>query len=199
MLELEPQDAREAAEIRRVQQGDVEAFSALAQRHQKRVFSVVHRLVRRREDAEDLVQEVFLKAFRAIPKYHFESSLGTWLARIAVNHCYDYLRKLRTSRITYFSDFSREAAWQLESQSSASNGVAADQGSDLILRDRVAKLLDRAPVDDRLILTLKEMEEYSVEEIGEILKLNRNTVKVRLHRARKRMLRDAARWRRTEG
>lgn len=192
---LEPQDALEAGQIRRVQQGDVEAFSALVERYQRRVFSVVYRLVRRKEDAEDLVQEVFFKAFRAIRSYHFQSSLGTWLARIAVNHCYDYLRKLRKTPITYFADFPQDTAIEIESRPSAANGAAEDQGHDLILRDWVGKLLDRAPVDDRVVLTLKEMEDYSVEEIGEILKLNRNTVKVRLHRARKRMLRDAGRWR----
>ena len=71
-------------------------------------------LVRRRDEVEDLAQEIFFKAFRAIRSYNFQSSFATWLSRIAVNHCYDYLRKVRASRLSYYSEMTEESAQELE-------------------------------------------------------------------------------------
>jgi RNA polymerase sigma-70 factor (ECF subfamily) len=112
-----------------------------------------------------------------------------------VNHCYDYLRKVRASRLSYYSEMTEESAHELERKAESPPPQGLDQGEKLALRDFVGRLLERAPEDDRLILTLKELEDYSVEEIAELLKLKTSTVKVRLHRARKRMLVDLERWR----
>jgi RNA polymerase sigma-70 factor (ECF subfamily) len=184
------QDPQELAWIRSAQRGDGEAFGHLVERYQKRVFSQVFRLVRRREDIEDLAQEVFVKAFRAIRSYDFRSSFGTWLSRVAVNHCYDYLRRERAQpAIVSVSPADRDAA---QPTALVDKLEAPDQDPErqAVLRDLVGKLLERAPADDRVILALKEMEGLSVEEIGEILELRPGTVKVRLFRARKRMLED---------
>lgn len=182
--------------IRRVQNGDAEAFGALVERYQQRIFSIAFHLVRRRDEVEDLAQEIFLKAFRAIRTYNFQSSFATWLSRIAVNHCYDYLRKLRSSRLSYYSDMAEESARELERKLETPQAGGLDHGEKLSLRDFVDSLLKRAPEDDRVILTLKELEDYSVDEIADLLRLKPSTVKVRLHRARKRMLEDLERWRR---
>jgi RNA polymerase sigma-70 factor (ECF subfamily) len=186
------QDPQEVAWIRGAQRGDREAFGHLVECYQKRVFAQVFRLVRRREDVEDLAQEVLVKAFRAIRSYDFRSSFGTWLARVAVNHCYDFLRRVHAQPAAFsVSTGGRDAA-----QATALVDNLAAPGQDperqAVLRDLVGKLLERAPADDRVILVLKEMEGLSVEEIGEILELRPGTVKVRLFRARKRMLED---WR----
>jgi RNA polymerase sigma-70 factor (ECF subfamily) len=181
--------------IRRVQKGDGEAFGLLVAKYQQRILSIVFHLVRRRDEVEDLAQEVFFKAFRAIRSYNFQSSFATWLSRIAVNHCYDYLRKVRASRVSYYSEMTEESAHELERKAENPPPQGWDHAERLALRDFVARLLDRAPEDDRLILSLKELEDYSVEEIADLLKLKTSTVKVRLHRARKRMLEDLERWR----
>jgi len=110
-----PEIDQELDWIRRVQSGDREAFGWLVERHQRRVLSIVYRLVRRRDDVEDIAQEVFVKAFQAIRNFHFESSFATWISRVTVNHCYDYLRRQRSSRLQYFSEMSEEAQHQLES------------------------------------------------------------------------------------
>jgi RNA polymerase sigma-70 factor (ECF subfamily) len=187
--------SQEVEYIRRVQKGDSEAFGLLVEKYQQRIFSIVFHLVRRRDEVEDLAQEVFFKAFRAIRSYNFQSSFATWLSRIAVNHCYDYLRKVRASRLSYYSEMTEESAHELERKAESPPPQGLDHGEKLALRDFVGRLLERAPEDDRLILTLKELEDYSVEEIAELLKLKTSTVKVRLHRARKRMLVDLERWR----
>jgi RNA polymerase sigma-70 factor (ECF subfamily) len=195
MARLESEVIREIECIQRVQQGDAEAFGHLVERYQQRIFSIVFHLVRRRDEVEDLAQEVFFKAFRAIRSYNFQSSFATWLSRIAVNHCYDYLRKVRASRISYYSEMAEESAREVERKAESPQPQGLDHGEKVTLRDFVGKLLARAPVGDRMILTLKELEDYSVEEIADLLNLKASTVKVRLHRARKRMLEDLERWR----
>jgi len=195
MARSESEVTHEVECIRRVQQGDDEAFGALVEKYQQRVFSIVFHLVRRRDEVEDLAQEIFFKAFRAVRSYNFQSSFATWLSRIAVNHCYDYLRKVRASHLSYYSDMAEESARELERKAESPPPQGLDQAEKIALRDFVSRLLDRAPEDDRIILTLKELEDYSVEEIADLLKLKTSTVKVRLHRARKRMVEDLERWR----
>ena len=187
--------SQEVELIRRVQKGDSETFGLLVEKYQPRIFSILFHLVRRRDEVEDLAQEVFFKAFRAIRSYNFQSSFATWLSRIAVNHCYDYLRKVRTSRISYYSAMAEDSVQELVRTMESPEPQGLDHGEKLALRDFVAKLLARAPADDRIILALKELEDYSVEEIASLLNLKSSTVKVRLHRARKRMVEDLERWR----
>ena len=190
MANSRPDPSQETEWIRRCQSGDKEAFAPLVDAYQRRIFAIVFHLVRRRNDVEDIVQEIFMKAFAAIESYNSQSSFGTWLNRIAVNHCYDYLRRQRSSRVTYFAEMSEEGQRQIESQSRGHEEGGLDSEEKLAMGDLVRKLLARAPAEDRVILTLKEIEDRSVEEISEILGLKLSTVKVRLHRARKRMVRD---------
>jgi RNA polymerase sigma-70 factor, ECF subfamily len=195
-MESAKQDPNPEVEwIRQAQGGDRDAFGRLVERHQRRIFSLVYHLLHRREVVEDLAQEIFLKAYVAIGRFNFESSFATWLGRIAVNHCYDHLRHERSSRVRYFSDMSEDASQRLEEGLKSEPGGSSDVEKQTWVKETVHKLLDRASPDDRTILVLKEMEELSVEEIAQIMKLTETAVKVRLHRARKRMLEDYARWR----
>jgi RNA polymerase sigma-70 factor (ECF subfamily) len=194
-MESSPQAAQEHDWVARIQQGDREAFGQLVERYQGRVRSLVFHLVRRRDEVEDITQEIFIKAFRGIRFYNFQSSFATWLMRIAANHCYDYLRHERNARVSYFWQFTEEGSRALEhkAESPTESGLTIEARTSA--RDLVEKMLARAPAQDRLILVLKELEDRSVEEIAGILSLRVNTVKVRLHRARKRMLEDLKRWR----
>jgi RNA polymerase sigma-70 factor, ECF subfamily len=181
--------------IRRVQRGERDAFEPLLERHQKRVFSLVYHLVRRRDEVEDIAQEIFIKAFRGIRSYNFQASFGTWLSRIAVNHCYDYLRREQKAKLAYYWQIGEEGSRAIEGQAQSKPEGALNLEQESEARDLAEKLLARAPAEDRTILVLKELEDHSVEEIAAILQLRPNTVKVRLHRARKRMLEDWKRWR----
>ena len=187
--------AQEIEAIKRAQSGDSEAFGPLVQKNQQRVFSLVYHLVRRRDEVEDLVQEIFIKAFRAIRSYNFQSSFGTWLGRVATNHCYDYLRHERASRVSFYWQMGENSQRELENNAESPPEAGIDHEHRTVLRDLVDKLLQRAPENDRQILVLKELEDNSVDEIAEILGLKATTVKVRLHRARKRMLEDLQKWR----
>ncbi len=195
---MENSDAQLAQEIqwiKRAQQGEAEAFGPLVQKHQQRVFSLVYHLVRKRDEVEDLCQEIFLKAFRAIRSYNFQSSFATWLSRIATNHCYDFLRHERASRVSFYWQMGEESQQELEANAQSQPEESLDHEEQLALKDLVEKLLARAPENDRKILLLKELQDYSVEEIAETLNLKPTTVKVRLHRARKRMVEDLRQWR----
>jgi len=188
------EDRQELEWVQRAKRGDTEAFGFLVQRYERRVFSLAYHLVNRREEVEDLAQEIFVKAFLGVRGYDGRSSFATWLSRVAINHCYDHLRRQRTSRVTYFSQMTQERQRALETnaESPPEEGIQVDER--MALRDLADKLLSRAPAEDRVILGLKELEELSVEEIAEMLGLKTSTVKVRLHRARKRMLEDFRRW-----
>lgn len=190
-----PEAGNEVERIRRAQGGDREAFGYLVESHERRVFSLIYRLIRRRDEVEDLAQEIFLKVFLAIGTYNFESSFGSWVGRIAVNHCYDYLRRKRASRVRYFGEMPEETSRKIQARAETTGTPAPNAEQQALWRELAGGLLERAPAGDRVILVLKEMEELSVEEIAEILRLTKTAVKVRLHRARKRMLQDAKRWR----
>lgn len=189
------QAAQEIEWIKRAQQGEPEAFGPLVQKYQQRVFSLVYHLVRRRDEVEDLAQEVFIKAFRAIGSYNFQSSFATWLSRIATNHCYDYLRHERASRVSFYWQMGENSQQELETNAESKPADALDHEEQTVLKDLVDKLLNRASENDRKILVMKELQDCSVEEIAETLNLKPTTVKVRLHRARKRMLEDLRQWR----
>jgi RNA polymerase sigma-70 factor, ECF subfamily len=188
------QDPTEVDWIRRTQRGDGEAYALLVERYQRRVFSLVYRMIGRREEVEEIAQEVFVKAFLAVGGYHFDALFSTWLMRIAINHCYDHLRRRRASRLSYFSEMSPETEQAVAGGSEDPESSGERLQLELESRELVQKLLERAPPDDRVILTLKELEDLSIEEIADLLQLNPSTVKVRLHRARKRMLADFEGW-----
>lgn len=172
--------------VRRAQAGDVTAFEALVERHQRRVFAIVGGILRRREDVEDVAQQVFLKVYLSLRRFDLRSTFSTWLYKIAVNECWDYLRKKKARPLVYESDMSEEQTRQLE-------GLQGDAAgpSNLVSRAEARQLAERLLAElreeERLMLILKEAEGFSVEEIAETLGMNVNTVKVRLFRARGRL------------
>ena len=177
--------------VRRAQGGDVAAYEELLRTHQQRVFAVVGGILRRREDVEDVAQQVFIKAYFSLHGFDLRSAFGTWLYKIAVNECWDYLRKKRVRRLVYEADLSDEQIRQLDAVREQAVGAAKpreDAERRAEQREIVERLLGELEQKDRLMLVMKEIEGFSVEEIGEILGLNVNTVKVRLFRARARLV-----------
>jgi len=188
-----PQGARPAQDeeqslIRQAQKGDHDAFEALLRRHQRRVLSLIGHFLRRPADSEDIAQQVFLKVYLALPRFDFRSAFATWLYRIAVNECYDHLRRQRAQKSAAAAEVPVEEAVSLEQLgSSATQPEELDIVARTELRQVAEKLFRRLSRDDRLVLTLKELEGFSIEEIGQIMRLRESTVKVRIFRARKRL------------
>src|SRR5436309_15535846 len=147
-----PQATQEVEWIRRVQGGEREAFGPLVELHERRVRSLVFHLLRRHDEVDDIAQEIFFKAFKGIGSYNFQSSFGTWLARIAVNHCYDYLRRERVRRVRYFWQMGEEGRRQMELRAERPPEERREGADELLARkDLVDQLLARAPADDRII------------------------------------------------
>jgi RNA polymerase sigma-70 factor (ECF subfamily) len=180
---------REKELIRRAQAGDVEAYEQLLHAHQQRVFAIVGGILRRSEDIEDVAQQVFLKVYISLRRFDMRSTFSTWLYKIAVNECFDYLRKKKVRRLVYEADLSEEQVKQLaavEPEHSGAPREDAEQRAEL--RQLVDWLLGELPREEQLMLVLKEVEGLTVEEIAGILDLNVNTVKVRMFRARGRLV-----------
>lgn len=184
--------------VRRVQQGDEMAFREIVERYQAKVFSIIYGILRNHNDAEDIAQQVFAKIYFSIRKFDFRSSLLTWIYKITVNECYDYLRKKRVRKLVYESDFSEEDANRM-SNSEMSMDHAPSAEIRLSQRDYVHKLLSRVSEEDRLLMVLKEVEGHSVEELAQMTGMNENTIKVKLFRARQKLLKAAQRLGRIPG
>lgn len=182
----------ESALVKRVQARDEIAFREIVERYQAKVFSIIYGILRNRNDAEDIAQQVFAKIYFSIQNFDFRSSLLTWIYKITVNECYDYLRKKRVRKLVYESDFSEEDSLKMENSGSAVEaGPAVDET--LARRDLVLKLLARLSEEDRNLILLKEVEGHSVEELSGMTGMNENTIKVKLFRARQKLLKAANR------
>jgi RNA polymerase sigma-70 factor (ECF subfamily) len=191
-------DTEEAALVRRAQSGDEMAFREIVERYQSKVFSIIYGILRNHNDAEDIAQQVFTKVYFSIRSFDFRSSLLTWIYKITVNECYDYLRKKKVRKLVYESDFSEEDALRMENSEPARDQQPAVDVT-LAQRDLALKLLARLPEEERMLLLLKEVEGHSVEELAEMTGINENTIKVKLFRARQKLLKVAQRLTRTPG
>ena len=189
---VDHKNSEEAALVRRVQARDEMAFREIIERYQAKVFSIIYGILRNHNDAEDIAQQVFSKIYFSIRNFDFRSSLLTWIYKITVNECYDYLRKKRVRKLVYESDFSEEDAHRMEASDPAVDpAVPVDRK--LVQRDLVAKLLDKVSAEDRNLILLKEVEGHSVEELAAMTGLNENTIKVKLFRTRQKLLKAAQR------
>jgi RNA polymerase sigma-70 factor (ECF subfamily) len=176
--------------VRRAQGEDQEAYEELVRRHQHRVFAVAGGILRRREDVEDIAQQVFVKAYFSLKRFDQRAAFSTWLYKITVNECWDLLRKKKVRPLVYESDLSEEQARQVLNSGEKVN-PESDISEKIAAREHVERLLEGLDERDRLMLILKEVEGFSIEEIAEVLNLNGNTVKVRLFRARRRVVSQA--------
>jgi RNA polymerase sigma-70 factor, ECF subfamily len=183
--------------VKRAQKEDKEAFEELVRRHQARVFAVAGGILRNKEDVEDIAQQVFLKVYFSLKRFDQRAAFSTWLYKITVNECWDLLRKRKVRPLLYEADLSEEQARQYGA-SEEKEEQAQDVSERLEKRQELERLLDCLEERDRMMLVLKEVQGFSVEEIAEILGINGNTVKVRLFRARQRIT-ERVRRRRAAG
>jgi RNA polymerase sigma-70 factor (ECF subfamily) len=188
----------EGSLVRRAQSGDEAAFREIVERYQSKVFSIIHGIVRQRNDVEDIAQQVFTKVYFSLRNFDFRSSLITWIYKITVNECFDYLRKKKVRKLVYESDLSEDEVRRVENTVPP---VDRQPAADVTLarRDYVLKLLARVSEEERNLLMLKEVEGRSVEELAEITGMNENTIKVKLFRARQKLVKAAQRLDRAPG
>ena len=174
----------EAELIAAVLKGDAASFEPLIQKYSPRVFSTARRYARRESEIEDIVQEVWLKAFHKLKSFRGEAPFEHWLMRLAVRTCYDFLRAHQRNRESSFSELSEPEEDWLERFMVDPSSAVEDAAAAKLLVDRV---LEKLSPPARLIITLLEIEDRSVKEIAGITGWSVPLVKVRAFRARAEM------------
>jgi RNA polymerase sigma-70 factor (ECF subfamily) len=201
-VELQAPD-EDACLIRRCRHGDMDAYGVLVSRHERRVYAILSRILlngndHRRDilpDLEDLSQEVFVQAWRALPKFRGDAKFSTWLYRIATNRALKEWKRLRvqSSRIddTPIEDHNRN---DFSAEALSAQADSPQIALDLRMRDTELKTaIDKLPEKQRTVVLLHYFEDYSCEEIAAMLECSVGTVWSRLHYAVKR-LRDSMGW-----
>jgi len=173
--------------VRLAQNGTEAAYEELIRRHQQRVTALVGSILRRNQDVEDVVQQVFLKVYISLKRFDLRAAFSTWLYKITVNECWDYLRKRKVRPLTYEADLSEEQVSRLDGIASADRPPESPSERAEV-KEMLDWMLDKLPEQDRQMLILKEIEGFSVHELAHAMGLNVNTVKVRLFRARGRIM-----------
>lgn len=167
--------------ISKVIGGDQQAYAALVNRYQNYVFTLALRFTKNREDAEEVSQDIFIKAYRALADFKGASKFSTWLYTIVNTTCISFLRKKKLEVHSLDNEKVFEAA---ESQDSGMRANLVEQKSRVSMVNNAIKMLG---ADDAAVITLFYKGEQSLEEIAQILGIETNTAKVRLHRARTRL------------
>lgn len=173
----EPDDRRLVHETL---QGSQTAFQTLIERYQVRIFRLLHRFVREPHETEDLAQDVFLKVFKRLHTFQFESAFYTWLYRIAINTAMDHVQRKRRSPVQAVEDVTVFEKGSNESASPDQNMVRHEMGK------AAREVLARMPEKYRVILELREYEEMSYDEIAKVMDCAMGTVESRLFRAREK-------------
>ena len=188
LLEAPHEEHQESAWIKRCQNGDKDAFEPLVRQNAGKIQRLVWGMLgERREDTDDVVQEIFIKAYIALPRFRGDARFSTWVYRIAVNHCRDYLKR------------GGPLPLELSEEQVAGEPVPEDKDAQDALREtqerraseELQELLSQLPEKHRRILVMRELEGMSYDEIGEVLQIRPGTVRSRLNRARANILRAA--------
>jgi len=172
--------------IKRAQNGDGAAFNEIVLAYRKRILGTITRVIARPEDVEDVAQEVFLRLYFSLDQLRTAEVFEPWLYRLTVNAAYDYLRKQRRRQELRMSDLSEQQVVMADAM--AGGKVDHDQQHQRKVREAVDSLLGAVSEADRILLMLKEVEGLSLKELEKIYKVNENALKVRLFRARQRVL-----------
>ena len=172
--------------IKRAPNGDAAAFNEIVLAYRKRILGKITRLIARPEDVEDVAQEVFLRLYFSLDQLRTPEVFEPWLYRLTVNAAYDHLRKQRRRQEFRMSDLSEQQVMMADAV--AGGKVERDEREQKKARESVESLLGAVSEADRILLMLKEVEGLSLKELEKIYKVNENALKVRLFRARQRVL-----------
>jgi len=174
-----PPRADELALVERCRQGDLGAFEELYRAHSGRLYSVAYRMLGNQADAEDLLQEIFLSAHRKLESFRGESALGTWLYRLAVNLCLDYLRS-RTGRAIQLTD-------SLDDEPAFSQPVSRGFAEGTVTKMDIERALSQLPEGCRTAFVLHDIEGLEHREVAEVMGIAEGTSKSQVHKARLRL------------
>jgi RNA polymerase sigma-70 factor (ECF subfamily) len=170
--------------VRRCLGGEEEAFRILVTRHQRSVHSLILRMVGNHEDARDLTQETFVRVFNSLDRFDQERNFSFWITRIAANRTIDFLRRKKMSTVSLDGDFDERSGEGSPGIQLKDKQDLQDQQLDASRRhERLLRLIGELPMNHRVVLLLRYLQQMSYEEIGSLLDLPLGTVKARLSRA----------------
>jgi RNA polymerase sigma-70 factor (ECF subfamily) len=172
--------------IKRAREGDHAAYNQVVQAYRKRILGTIARLIGRPDDVEDVGQEVFLRLYFSLDQLRTPEVFEPWLYRLTVNAAYDYLRRQRRRSESRMSDLSEQQV--VLADAAAGTRREEEEQRRKRLRETVESLLSSISEQDRILLTLKEIEGLSLKELEKVYGVNENALKVRLFRARQRVL-----------
>ena len=172
--------------IQKAQAGDDAAFNQVVLAYRKRILGTIARLIGRPEDVEDVAQEVFLRLYYSLDQLRTHEVFEPWLYRLTVNASYDYLRKQRRRNESRMSDLTEQQVMMADAMAGGKSSSEEQRRSQV--RELVHSLLESVSEEDRILLMLKEVEGLSLKELEQIYHVKENALKVRLFRARQRVL-----------
>ena len=181
--ELEQIDEDEL--VNRFQNGDIEAFNPLVLKYEKKIYNLIYQQIRDRETAKDISQEVFLKAFKALPNFKGGSAFYSWIYRIAINSSIDFQRQRNRSRVLTFEELPPDADDVLRMSDSHPSPEKLLEEKELgqIIRKAVREL----PPGQRRVFNLRHRRELAIKEIAVLLNRSEGTIKAHLHHAHRRL------------
>lgn len=175
--------------IREILAGNADLFETLVARHRERIFEMLTRLVPA-ESVPEVAHETFLQAYRSLASFRSSAPFEHWLVKIAVRRAHDYWRKIRSARETPLSSLSMAHREAIENRLSDENSTQQESNESLeAARQRLDRGLNQLSPADRMVVVLLHLEERGVREVAELLNLSVTNVKVRAHRARKKLYR----------
>lgn len=177
--------------VRKAQAGETTAFNEVVTAYRRRIMGTVARMIGRPEDVEDVAQEVFLRLYYSMDQLRSPEVFEPWLYRLTVNASLDYLRKRRRRSESRMADLSEQQVMMADA--AAGTRWSEDEAQKARTREMVDALLSEVSEGDRVLLTLKEVEGLSLKELQSIYDVNESALKVRLFRARQRVLKAFAR------
>jgi RNA polymerase sigma-70 factor (ECF subfamily) len=166
--------------VQKSQEGNEEAYGVLVETYKRKVFNMVYSLTLNREVADDLAQEIFIKAYYALPRFKGKAAFSTWLHQITVNHTRDYLRKSSRMRQVPFEESKADLS-TLEDETEKREREEEQAQKKKIVYEAIATLSGKY----RIILSLRDIQGLPYDEISRVLNISPGTVDSRLHRARK--------------
>ena len=177
----------ESEVIERAREGDSAAFNQIVAGYRRRVLGTVARLIGRPEEVEDVGQEVFTRLYFSLDQLRAPEGFEAWLYRMTVNACYDHLRRHKRRPESRMADLSEQQIHTADSE--AGRLASFELAEKSAVREQVNTLLAAVSEEDRLLLIMKEVEGLSLRELSEVYRVNENALKVRLFRARQRVIR----------
>ncbi len=175
--------------IQRCQEGDEGAFEGLVEKYQRELFHLVSWNVGNALEAEDIVQEVLCKVYFSLRRFDNDRPFYPWLRRVAINQCYDELRRVRRRKLVRFAELNEQEERTLERfmATPQTDTAPPDPGNSEDLRSLMLKILDRLPEKQRMAIVLRDFKQVPYEEMAEVMRCSKQAVRLKVFRARARL------------